>query len=233
MSVPARNRKSGVVVPQTLRWHGALAAAASYGVTRIFSSTWRMELEDAEDALAEIGNQQVIFSLWHNRLLLAIPSYRKFFLARQPHRRLAALVSASKDGAILARLMEHHGVQPVLGSSSRRGAQALRELTSWAKRGYDFAITPDGPRGPRYEVQPGAVMLAQITGLPIVPASATIEWKKDFNSWDAFKLPFPFSRCHIRIGEMERVPREADDIEREAARRLLQERMDALTEDGN
>jgi lysophospholipid acyltransferase (LPLAT)-like uncharacterized protein len=66
-----------------------------------------------------------------------------------------------------------------------------------------------------------------------VPASAAIEWKKDFNSWDAFKLPFPFSRCHIRIGEMVRVPREADDIEREAARRLLQERMDALTEDGN
>jgi hypothetical protein len=80
-------------------------------------------------------------------------------------------------------------------------------------------------------VQPGAVMLAQITGLPIVPASATIEWKKEFSSWDAFKLPAPFSRCHIRIGEMVHVPRGADDIEREAARRTLQERMDALTED--
>ena len=227
----ARARKSGVVVPHTLRWHGALAAAAAHSVTRLFDSTWRLELEDASDTLPAIGNRQVIFSLWHNRLLLAPPSYRKFFLARQPHRRLAALVSASKDGAILARVMEHHGIQPVQGSSSRRGAQALRELTSWAKRGYDFAITPDGPRGPRYEVQPGAVMLAQITGLPIVPASATVEWKKEFSSWDAFKLPLPFSRCQIRIGEMVRVPRGANEIEREAARRTLQERMDALTED--
>ncbi len=227
----ATARKSGVVIPHTLRWHGALAAAAAHSVTRLFDSTWRLELEDASDTLAAIGNRQVIFSLWHNRLLLAPPSYRKFFLARQPHRRLAALVSASKDGAILARVMEHHGIQPVQGSSSRRGAQALRELTSWAKRGYDFAITPDGPRGPRYEVQPGAVMLAQITGLPIVPASATVEWKKEFSSWDAFKLPLPFSRCQIRIGEMVRVPRGANEIERESARRTLQERMDALTED--
>ena len=231
MSAPARNRKSDVVVPNTLRWHGALAAAAAHSVTRLFDSTWRLNLEDADDTLAAIGNRQVIFSLWHNRLLLAPPSYRKFFLARQPHRRLAALVSASKDGAILARVMEHHGIQPVLGSSSRRGAQALRELTSWAKRGYDFAITPDGPRGPRYEVQPGAVMLAQITGLPIVPASATVGWKKEFSSWDAFKLPLPFSCCQIRIGEMVHVSRGADEIEREAARRTLQERMDALTED--
>ena len=231
MSAPARNRKSDVVVPNTLRWHGALAAAAAHSVTRLFDSTWRLDLENADDTLAAIGNRQVIFSLWHNRLLLAPPSYRKFFLARQPHRRLAALVSASKDGAILARVMEHHGIQPVLGSSSRRGAQALRELTSWAKRGYDFAVTPDGPRGPRYEVQPGAVMLAQITGLPIVPASATVGWKKEFSSWDAFKLPLPFSRCQIRIGEMVHVSRGADEIEREAARRTLQERMDALTED--
>jgi lysophospholipid acyltransferase (LPLAT)-like uncharacterized protein len=229
MSATARN--SGVVVPHTLRWHGALAAAAAHSITRLFDSTWRLELENASDTLAAIGNQQVIFSLWHNRLLLAPPSYRKFFLARQPHRRLAALVSASKDGTILARVMKHHGIQPVQGSSSRRGGQALRELASWAKRGYDFAITPDGPRGPRYEVQPGAVMLAQITGLPIVPASATVEWKKEFSSWDAFKLPLPFSRCQIRIGEMVRVPRGANEIEREAARRTLQERMDALTED--
>jgi len=224
-------RKSGVVVPHTLRWPGALAASVAHSVTRLFDSTWRLKLENSSDTLAAIGNRQVIFSLWHNRLLLAPPSYRKFFLARQPQRRLAALVSASKDGAILARVMEYHGIQPVLGSSSRRGAQALRELTSWAKRGYDFAITPDGPRGPRYEVQPGAVMLAQITGLPIIPASAKIEWKKEFNSWDAFKLPFPFSRCNIRIGKMVHVPRGANDIQREAARRTLQERMEALTED--
>ncbi len=229
MSAPAR--KSGVVTTRTLRWHGALAGNLSYALTHLFDSTWRLQLDDAHDTLAKIKRQQVIFCLWHNRLLLAPPAYRKYVLAHQPHRRLAGLVSASKDGAILARVMENHGIQPVYGSSSRRGAQALRELTTWAKRGYDFAITPDGPRGPRYEVQPGALMLAQITGLPIVPVSATVGWKMEFGSWDAFKLPLPFASCEMRVGEMVLVPRKADEIEREAARRLLQERMDALTED--
>ena len=66
---------------------------------------------------------------------------------------------------------------PVRGSSSRRGPQALLELTSWAERGYDLAITPDGPRGPRYVVQEGAIGLAQVTGLPIIPASYHLRWK--------------------------------------------------------
>ncbi len=225
----ASDRKSGVVIPQTLRWHGELAAAAGYGLTRLLGSTWRMDLEDASNALAEIASGPVIFSLWHNRLALSIPVYRHFFLTRQPRRRLAALVSASKDGAILARVLEHHGVQPVRGSSSRRGGQAMLELTTWAARGYDIAITPDGPRGPRCEVQEGAVMLAQACGLPIVPISATIDWKSECSSWDAFQFPYPFTRCHIRVDELVRVKRDADDIERETARRILQERMDAMS----
>ena len=229
MSAPARN--SGKIIPHTLHWHGALAGNLGYGITHLFDSTWRLKLEDSSDALDAIGNRQAIFSLWHNCLLLVPPVYRKYFLARQPHRRLAGLVSASKDGAILARVMENHGIQPVYGSSSRRGAQALRELATWANRGYDFAITPDGPRGPRYIVQPGVIMLAQITGLPIVPVSAAVGWKKEFSSWDAFKLPLPFARCTVRLGELIRVPRDVGEIGREAARRSLQEQMDALTED--
>ena len=85
---------------------------------------------------------------------------------------MAAMVSASKDGGFLASILECFGVQPVRGSSSRRGPQALLELTGWAERGYDLAITPDGPRGPRYVVQEGIIALAQVTGLPIVPASS-------------------------------------------------------------
>ena len=64
---------------------------------------------------------------------------------------------------MLARFFEHHGVKPVRGSSSRRGARALRELTRWADKGYDLAITPDGPRGPKYAVQGGVITLAQLT----------------------------------------------------------------------
>ena len=222
---------SGVVVPQALRWHGELAAAAGYAFLRTLSATLRMRWEDPEDYLSAIGQSPVIFALWHNRLILSLPSYRKYFLGRDPHRRLVALISASKDGALLSRLMDHHGVESVRGSSSRRGGQALKELVNQTRRGYDVAITPDGPRGPKYEVQEGVVMLAQLTGLPVVPMSAQIHSKKVLGSWDGFQVPLPFARCDIRMGEPIRVDRKADEVEREVARRQIQERMMALTTD--
>ena len=114
---------------------------------------------------------------------------------------LAALVSASKDGAFLAGILECFGVQPVRGSSSRRGPQALLELTTWAERGYDLAITPDGPRGPCYVVQDGVMSLAQLTGLPIVPVSYHVNWKIQLKSWDRFQIPLPFSRCEMYFGK--------------------------------
>jgi len=131
------------------------------------------------------------------------------------------LVSASKDGAFLSAILERFGVQPVRGSSSRRGAQALLELATWAERGYDLAITPDGPRGPIYVVQDGTMTLAQITGLPIVPASFRLQWKIQLNSWDRFQIPLPFSRCEIYLGKMTTVPRDISDEEREQLRKVL------------
>src|SRR5213076_1928270 len=110
----------------------------------------------------------------------------------------------------------HFNVQPVRGSSSRRGPQALLELTTWAERGYDLAITPDGPRGPRYVVQDGAVAAAQLTGLAILPASYHLSRKIEIKSWDRFQVPLPFSRCEITIGRPMRVPADADDEAREA-----------------
>ena len=222
---------SGVVVPQSLRWHGELAAAAGYAFLRTLSASLRLRWEDPEDHLSTIGKSPAIFALWHNRLILSLPSYRKYFLARHPHRRLVALISASKDGALLSRLMTHHGVESVRGSSSRRGGQALKELISLIRRGYDVAITPDGPRGPKYEVQDGVVMMAQLTGLPVVPMSAQIHSKKVLGSWDGFQVPLPFARCDIRMGKPVWVDRKGDDVVREAARRQIQERMMALTTD--
>ena len=108
-----------------------------------------------------------------------------------------AIVSASRDGAFLTGILEYFKVQPVRGSSSRRGPQALLELTTWAERGYDLAITPDGPRGPRYVVQDGVISLAQLTGLPIVPVSYYVNWKIRVKSWDRFQIPLPFSLCEM------------------------------------
>jgi hypothetical protein len=157
--------------------------------------------------------------------------YRRF--VRQCHRsaRLAAIVSASQDGGVVARVLELFGVQPVRGSSSRRGPQALLELTTWAERSYDLAITPDGPRGPCYVVQSGAIALARLTGLPIVPASYWLGWKIRLKTWDRFQIPLPFSRVEIRGGEVLHVARDTSETDLEALRQTLEERMRQITID--
>jgi lysophospholipid acyltransferase (LPLAT)-like uncharacterized protein len=107
----------------------------------------------------------------------------------------------------------------------------LRELVTWGERGHDLAVTPDGPRGPRYVVQEGVISAAQLTGLPIVPASYRLNWKITFKSWDRFQMPLPFARCDVVTGPALRVPREATAEEREVLRRQLEEQLRAITED--
>ena len=171
---------------------------------------------------AELPDEPVIFALWHNRLGLCMKVYESFVRPLHQQDHLAALISASKDGALLAAILQNFGVAAVRGSSSRRGAQALLELTSWAERGYDLAVTPDGPRGPCYVVQEGVMALAQVTGLPIVPYSCRLGWKIRAKSWDRFQIPLPFSRCEMAFGEPIRVPRGATEMERGQLRERLQ-----------
>jgi lysophospholipid acyltransferase (LPLAT)-like uncharacterized protein len=144
---------------------------------------------------------------------------------------MAAMVSASKDGAFLTAILEAFKVQPVRGSSSRRGPQALRELTSWAKNGFDLAITPDGPRGPRYVIQDGIMSLAQLTGLPIIPVSYHLSRKIQVNSWDRFQIPLPFCRCEVSVAKPIRVPRDCTDAQRETLRQTLEQTLQSISKD--
>jgi len=172
-----RNPKAaGIVTPHPLKWHQQLAASLIYGLIQLVAATLRYRWDKPpEIALPEI--RPFVYCIWHNRLPLCLVMYRRYLTRTKQSMRVAAIVSASKDGGVVARILEHFGVQPVRGSTSRRGPQALLELTTWAERGYDLAITPDGPRGPCYVVQPGAVSLAQITGRSILPVSYHLNWK--------------------------------------------------------
>jgi hypothetical protein len=224
-------KPSGLIVPHRAAWPAKLAAALIYGLVRSLDATLRYDLYDPSDTLAAVLKGPVIFSIWHNRLALCLMLYRRYIQKRAPARRMAAMVSASRDGALLARVLEHFGVAPARGSTSRRGPQAMRELTSWAERGYDLAITPDGPRGPCYVVQEGVVSLAQLTGLPILPVAYRLQWKYRLKSWDRFQVPSPGSGCTVCLGELVRVPREASESDRAALRQLLQTRMREITVD--
>lgn len=218
-------------MPQRADWRRRLLATLVVVAVRCVAFTVRWRIDDQSGRFLREPEGNFIFSIWHNRLSLSLTLYRRFVVSRQPERRMAAMVSASRDGAFLAHILKLFRVRPVRGSTSRRGPQALRELKTAANEGFDLAITPDGPRGPRYRVQEGVIALAQLTGLPIVPVAYRAVWKVTAGSWDGFQIPLPFTRCDVKVGPVLHVPREAGEAERIQLREDLENRMRAITED--
>jgi lysophospholipid acyltransferase (LPLAT)-like uncharacterized protein len=229
--LPKRNRSGGIVVPHTARWNQRLGAWLVFVLVRAISATLRYRWTDSSGHFDNPSPGPAIYCIWHNRLALSMPAYEAYVRKRKEDSAMAALVSASKDGGFLAAILECFNVQPVRGSTSRRGPQALLELTTWAERGYDLAITPDGPRGPRYVVRDGVTALAQITGLPILPFSWHARWKLQVRSWDRFQIPLPFSICEMSIGQPVCIQRDASDAEREALRKKLEQALKEISKD--
>ena len=234
-----RNPKTGIVVPHKPKWSQRLGAWLVVLSLRAIMATMRYKLMDYSEYFGappasepkDQPQKQAIYCLWHNRLASCMKAYHRFGRPRKPANGLAALISASRDGAFLAGILELFKVQPVRGSSSRRGSQAMLELITCAARGYDLAITPDGPRGPRYQIQDGVMSLAQLTGLPILPISFNLTGKISLRSWDRFQIPLPFSRCEVCIGQPVFVPHETTDEQREALRQQLEKRLREISRD--
>lgn len=163
----------------------------------------------------------VVFVLWHGRLLPCTYWNR--------HRGLVTLVSQHRDGEYIARIVERWGYTAVRGSSSRRAAGALRELVRHVRAGRSLAVTPDGPRGPRQVLKPGALLAAQLSGAPVIPAAGGASRGWWFGSWDRFLVPKPFSRVRLAYGEPVEVPRGAGEAELERIAREVEARTNALT----
>lgn len=228
---PEKKRKSGVIIPHAPRWHQRLGAWIVVTLVRIVAATIRYRYDDRSDFFHRSPRGPALYCFWHNRLALCTSLYRRYAQPRKPSAGVAGMVSASRDGAFLSAIFEAFNVEPVRGSSSRRGPQALLELTTWAERGYDLAITPDGPRGPCYTIQPGVMSLAQLTGLPIVPFSFHLNWKIRAGSWDRFQIPLPFARCDVVVEKPILVPREATDEQRAELRQKLEQTLRQISKD--
>jgi lysophospholipid acyltransferase (LPLAT)-like uncharacterized protein len=229
--VMTKKKKSGVVIPNSPTFFQRFFAWLLWAILRCIAATLRYRVLDPHGFRERKDISQAIYCVWHNRLALCMKMYFTFGIERHSKAGIAGLVSASRDGAFLSAILERFGVQPVRGSSSRRGAQALLELKTWAERGYDLAITPDGPRGPRYIVQDGAMSLAQMTGLPVMPASYHLKWKIQLKSWDGFQIPLPFSICEIIGGKIFHVPRDISDSAREELRKQFEAELRAISQD--
>jgi len=188
---------------------------------KLWAHSLRYTVDDHAGVVGKPVGKNYIGTLWHNQLFLIAPVLRRFI----PQRPNTVLVSPSRDGALLAEAVQRFGYQVIRGSSSRLGASAVLQLTNVLTSGSDIGITPDGPRGPAYEVQPGVIFLAQKTGAGIVPVH--IEYSKYWRlkSWDGFFVPRPFSKIHVTFGALHWVPPTTSDEEFERERLRLRDAM--------
>jgi lysophospholipid acyltransferase (LPLAT)-like uncharacterized protein len=170
-------------------------------IVKVISSTYRIKIVNPEIELNVIKKGQVpIYASWHQRFFPGIT----LFSTRRP---ISIMVSQSRDGEIISKIIRALGWHPVRGSSSRGGKEALKELYKLMDKGYKIAHIVDGPKGPHGIVKPGLLLIAQITGMPIIPTISSAEKKWVFNSWDHFIVPKPFSRVIISFEDEIYVPK--------------------------
>ncbi len=207
-------------------WRARWLVAIAFRLLKLWATTLRYEVDDRSALSTAPVTENYIGALWHNRLLLICLVLKKFV----PHRPGVGLVSASRDGNLIADLTQRSGFGVVRGSSSRFGASAMLELTSVLSSGLDVLITPDGPRGPVYEVGAGIIFLAQKSGAPIQPIHMEFSSCWRAKSWDRFILPRPFSKVRITFGQLHRVSPTTTAEEFECERLRLQDVMMQLVE---
>ena len=216
------NPQSAIRNPQSDRLKWWLVGWIGKGLTDLICSTMRIRVVDFEKARAEIESRRFIFAFWHSRILMVSYLYKGWGAA--------ILVSKSKDGEIIAQILKRQGHETIRGSTSRHGVRALARLIKTLKEEIrPGVVVPDGPRGPRFRVQPGVITLAQKTGYPIVPFSYAAERIKIFASWDRFILPCPFTKGSVIYGTPISVPYGLDEDTRELYRARLEQELIRIT----
>jgi lysophospholipid acyltransferase (LPLAT)-like uncharacterized protein len=189
MSDPARSTRiyQLPVLPRILIWLGSI-------LVNLLCATLRYKVIDEAGFLSQPFPRPVVILVWHNRILAMPVVYRRYYPKRKG---LLVLTSASRDGAYLSEFVRCFGMGAVRGSSSRRGAAALLDLVRSLEAGFDLCVTPDGPRGPRYSLGPGVLLLSERCQVPLMPLLVEYSSFWRFKSWDGFAVPKPFSKVTI------------------------------------
>ncbi len=179
---------------------------------RVLGFTWRLRREGAEhfDEMLR-RNEPFIIVYWHGEIAPVAWVHR--------NRGLTTLISRHADGEVIARIAEGLGYRTIRGSTSRGGVRALLEAAQRVNEGATIGFTPDGPRGPRHVFAPGALIVAQRTGRPIIALAATASRAWHLRSWDRHLIPKPFATVTVRYSEPQFVRAEqARDATQEQAR---------------
>jgi lysophospholipid acyltransferase (LPLAT)-like uncharacterized protein len=231
MTEQSESRRSTKALPRQMTWWRRVFFAISVPVAnnflRLAWSTFRLEIQ-GDERIRELlaAREPVVFAFWHEGLLV-ITRYVAQLLKEGFN--ITFLISPSVDGELGVQLLARYGSKAVRGSARRSGAAALRGLNRAIRR--DRAspcVTLDGSKGPRRYCKPGAIMVARISGVPIVPMACAAHRGWRARTWDRHLIPKPTSRVVIVVGEPYTVPREMDEESLEAHRSDLETRVNRL-----
>jgi len=157
-------------------------------VINIYIKTLRIKINNFPDL-----DTNAVFIFWHSKMLIGWWLFS--------NKQYGALVSQSKDGEILNRILIRWKYKVVRGSSSKAGKEALSEIINFAEFGNSVVLTPDGPRGPPGNIKNGALVISYECKIPIIPVKIFNHNKNILSkSWDKFEIPLPFSKCEVHFG---------------------------------
>jgi lysophospholipid acyltransferase (LPLAT)-like uncharacterized protein len=175
--------------PKPLNWRTRFAIRVGGVLIRLLSFTWRITTVGREEfERVRNSGRSVIITFWHGQILPHVVQHRT---------PATVLISDHRDGEIITQIVRGYGLAAVRGSTSKGGARALLQLARTLKDGLDIAITPDGPRGPRRSFAPGAVILAQRTGAPLMLMGSHSSRTWRLKTWDQIEVPKPFAKITV------------------------------------
>lgn len=222
-SRPARTKSQRKLTPARMFAYRVAVYLGAF----ILEVLWRtsrlkiINLDRLETLLEEQGAVVPVF--WHQHLLMAARFMASNRIKGMKH---GFMISPSVDGQAPTMLAELYGAHVVRGSGSYTGVRAVRGVyNAIVKEGISPTITPDGPRGPRFKMKPGAIFTAQISGKAVVPVAYAASPARLLRTWDKFVVPFPFARLRIAIGEPYFPPKRMSDEEMAAAQEELERRL--------
>mgnify|MGYP002769185327 CR=1 FL=1 len=202
-------------------WIYWLPARLLWLILRLF---YRFRIEDPFDHIHQAPGSVTV--TWHNRLMFFAVAF-----PRAARRRTMAVVSASRDGQYIADFISTLGIASLRGSSSKRGLHAQLAAIRAMRDGYHVSFTPDGPRGPRYQMKNGPIQLASLSGRKIIPISLNASRYWSVRSWDRFQIPKPFSRITLELGEAIEIPPDLNPETMERERLRVEAALMAITHD--